>query len=89
MAKENWEQTPEGRITMRFLNVMREVQREYHPRDILAKLVHASHGDLEEGIRAQVNRELLLAKLEVLKIPYSRWETERRRIAAELAKLDD
>lgn len=89
MPKQDSEQTPEGRITRKFLATLRQVQNRYPVADIFGNLVHASHSDLEEGIRKQVRREILQAQHDILQIPYARWESERRRIAAELAKIDE
>lgn len=68
---------------------MLKVQSEYPLPDILRNIRHASHSDLEEGIRKQVRRELLTAQHDILQTPYAQWEAVRRRIAAELAELDE
>lgn len=85
MAKGN--DTPHDRIAHQVTVIIRSVQAKFSYQNN-PSIIHASHGDFSDGLRDIVTRELLMAQHEILKIPYSKWEAERRRIAKELAKLD-
>lgn len=72
--------TPEGRIAGKVMAIIRHLKWE-RPNDI------PDHADFKDGLKNIVTRELIIAKVEALKVPKILQDAERQRLVRELGEL--
>jgi hypothetical protein len=77
------EPTPWGRVAARVMSKLRHMRAIYGAEKVMS---HVDHADFRDELRAPIERELLQAKLEGLRVPVRSREKAIREIVAELAK---